>query len=85
MADPVELTVVQVRADDRWQAVAVIDGRRYPDRESYDRVVWAAFATMNEQEIPAQFETREVMADEQPWPLPSWEDYWATKGTGSSA
>jgi hypothetical protein len=89
MADPVELTVVQVRTDDRWRAVAVIDGRRYPDKETYERVVWDAFATMNAQDdLPSQFESRDVSPTEPPSPLPSWEDYRATlapKGAGDTA
>jgi hypothetical protein len=74
MAD-VDRTVVQVREDDGWRAVAVIDGRRYPDRESFERAVKEAFATMSKHKIPAQFETRRVRPAEPPSRLPSWEDY----------
>ena len=42
-----EQTELQVRQDGRWLAVAVIDGRRYPDQQSYERAVDEAFATMN--------------------------------------
>jgi hypothetical protein len=83
MADAVELTVVQVRAEDRWKAVAVIDGRRYPDRETFARVVSDAFETMEDHDIPAQMLTRKVSPTEPPSPLPAWEEYRAmlvTKG-----
>ena len=88
MADPVELTVVQVRTEDRWKAVAVIDGRRYPDRDSFDRAVSDAFDTMEDHDIPAQMLTRNVSATEPPSPLPAWEDYremLAPKGAGDTA
>ena len=88
MADRVELTVIQVRANDRWQAVAVIDGRRYPDRASYDQAVMDAFSTMNGSDVPSQFESRDVTPDEEPWPLPTWDEYWeilATKGARGTA
>jgi len=77
MAD-VDRTVVQVREDDRWRAVAVIDGRHYPDRASFDQAVREAFATMSKHKIPAQFETRRVSPTEPPSRLPSWEDYRVT-------
>ena len=67
--------MVQVRQDDRWQAVAVIDSRRYPDQESFDRAVSDAFETMNDQDVPAQFATRDLSPTEPPSPLPLWEDY----------
>jgi len=75
LTEAVKLTTVQVREDDRWRAKAVIDGRRYPDRRSFDRVKKEAFATMNALHIPAQFETRRVWPDEPPSPLPTWENY----------
>jgi hypothetical protein len=74
MAD-VDRTVVQIREDDDWRAVAVIDGRRYPDRESFDRAVREAFATLSKHRIPAQFETRRVRPAEPPSRLPAWEEY----------
>jgi hypothetical protein len=88
MADAVKLTIVQVREDDRWRAAAVIDGRRYPDRQSFDRVVDEAFETMAKYHIPAQFETRAVLPTAPPSPLPSWEDYrvmLASKGARGTA
>ncbi len=88
MADPVEMTVVQVRGDDRWLTVAALDGRRYPDRESFDRAVWDARDTLAEYRVPAQFTTRDVAAEEPPSPLPSWEEYRAglvAKGAGGTA
>ena len=88
MADAVELTVVQIREDDRWRAVAVIDGRRYPDRQSFDRAVAEAFETMDDHGLPAQFETRDVSPTEPPPRLPAWEDYRVTlapKGAGGTA
>jgi len=75
MADAVKLTTVQIRQDDGWLEVAVIDGRRYPDRESFELVKKEAFRTMNRIPIPAQFETRSVSPTEPPSRLPSWEDY----------
>jgi len=77
MAD-VELTVVQVRRDDRWLAVAVIDGRRYPDQQSFERAKAEAFETMDDLNIPAQLETRRLSPTEPPSRLPSWEDYRVT-------
>jgi len=71
----VDRTVVQVREDDGWRTVAVIDGRRYPDRESFERTVREAFATLSKHRIPAQFETRRVKPGEPPSRLRSWEDY----------
>jgi hypothetical protein len=88
MADPVKLTVVEVRADDRWQAVAVIDGRLYPDKESFDQAGWDAFDTLGKLRVPAQYVTRRVYDDEPPSPLPTWEEYRATlapKGAGETA
>jgi len=79
MADPVELSVVQVRAGDRWRAVAVIDGRRYSDRESFDAAVTDAFELLDNAGIAAQLETREVTPTEPPSRLPSWEDYRAVR------
>ena len=82
---PIELTFIQIRVDDRWSAVAVIDSRRYPDQESYEQVVWEAFAAMNgRHDLPSQFESRDVTPTEVPWPLPTWEQYRETlapKGT----
>ncbi|GAA0602260.1 hypothetical protein HPO96_19685 [Kribbella sandramycini] len=75
MTGPLRLTVVQLRGDDRWNSVAVIDGRDYPDRESYDRVVHAAFELLDDLDIPAQLETELIRADEPPSRLPSWADY----------
>jgi hypothetical protein len=75
MADKVKMTVVQIRQDDGWLEVAVIDGRRYPDRQGFDVVKKEAFRTMNGLGIPAQFETRSVSPTEPPSRLPSWEDY----------
>jgi hypothetical protein len=75
MADKVKLTTVQIRQDDGWLEVAVIDGRRYPDRQSFDLVKNEAFKTMNGLHIPAQFETRSVSPTEPPSRLPAWEDY----------
>jgi hypothetical protein len=73
-----EQTELQVRQDGRWRAVAVIDGRRYPDQQSYERAVAEAFATMNGGGIPAQFESSQVSPTEPPSRLPSWEDYRVT-------
>jgi hypothetical protein len=70
-----EQTELQVRQDGRWLAVAVIDSRRYPDQQSYERAVDEAFATMNGGGTPAQFESSQVSPTEPPSPLPSWEDY----------
>ena len=77
MAERVQMTVVQVRMDDRWRAVAVIDGRDYPDRQAYDRAVTEAFEQCNGSGLPAQFSSRDVFPDEVPYPLPSWVDYLA--------
>lgn len=89
MADAVELTVVQVRENDRWRAVAVIDGRGYPDRADFDRAVDDAFETLAAQRVPAQFETRDVSPTEPPSALPAWQDYraklLAPKGAGGTA
>jgi len=88
MADPVELSVVQVRENDRWQAVAVIDGRRYPDRASFDAAVTDAFETLDDAGIAAQLETRDVSPTEPPSRLPAWEDFRVTlapKGAGGTA
>jgi hypothetical protein len=74
----VDRTVVEVREDDGWRTVAVIDGRNYADRESFDRTVREAFATLSKHKIPAQFETRRVKPGEPTSRLPSWEDYRVT-------
>ncbi|TCN38035.1 hypothetical protein EV644_110170 [Kribbella orskensis] len=87
MADPVELTVVQVRDGDRWRGVAVIDGRNYPDRASFDQAVMDAFDTLAELRIPSQLATRDVTATEPPSQLPAWYDYRKTlapKGAGET-
>jgi hypothetical protein len=78
LTEVIELTTVQVRDDYGWLEVAVIDGRHYPDRQSYDRAVGEMFETMNGNSIPAQFESRRVSATEPPSRLPAWEDYRAT-------
>ena len=78
MADEVRRTVLQIRDDRGWLNVAVIDGRRYPDQNSFDRAVREMFETMSEHGIPAQFESRRVRPTEPPSRLPSWEDYRAT-------
>jgi hypothetical protein len=39
VADEVQRTVLQIRDDRGWLNVAVIDGRRYPGRQRYDRAV----------------------------------------------
>ena len=70
--------MLQIRDDRGWLEVAVIDGRRYPDRKSYDRAVDEMFETMNGNTIPAQFESHRVSPTEPPSRLPSWEDYRAT-------
>ncbi|ONI73690.1 hypothetical protein BWI15_09650 [Kribbella sp. ALI-6-A] len=70
-----DLSVVQVRAGDRWKAVAVIDGRTYPDRASFEAAVEGAFEALDEARIPAQLVTREVSPTEPPSRLPSWDEY----------
>jgi phage terminase Nu1 subunit (DNA packaging protein) len=88
MADAVDLSVVQVRAGDRWQAVAVIDGRGYPDRASFEAAVEGAFEALEQARIPAQVVTREVSPTEPPSRLPSWDGYHAmlaTKGDRGTA
>ncbi len=66
---------MQVRQNDRWEGVAVIDGRRYPDEESFEKARTEAFETLDELWIPAQLETQEVRPDEPSSRLPAWEDY----------
>ncbi|WP_432935820.1 hypothetical protein ACQPXM_21645 [Kribbella sp. CA-253562] len=88
MADAVDLSVVQVRAGDRWQAVAVIDGRSYPDRASFEAAVAGAFEALDDAGIPAQLVTREVSPTEPPSRLPSWNEYramLAAKGARGTA
>ncbi|GAB3822121.1 hypothetical protein [Kribbella italica] len=88
MADPLMLSTVQVRRNDRWEAVAVIDGRRYADRAGFDEAVLDAFDTLDDLEIPAQLEREEIRPDEPASRLPFWEDYkvmLATKGAGGTA
>ena len=75
-----KLIVVQVRQNDRWEAVAVLEGRRYPDAESLERARTEAFETLDDHGIPAQLETHQVRPDEPPSRLPHWEDYRKTLG-----
>lgn len=77
VAKRVWLTVVQFRIDDRWRGGAVIDGRDYPDEQSYDQAVSEAFGRVNGMDVPAQFASRNVWPDEPPSPLPTCASYLA--------
>ena len=75
MAEPAQMIVVQVRADDGWKPVAAIDGRRYPDEAAVRRVRSDALDILEQYEVPAQFVSRDVKPTDRQSPLPTWEEY----------
>jgi hypothetical protein len=69
------LTVVELRVNDGWRGIAVIDGRNYPDPDDYESAVTEAFEQCGHLMLPATFASRE--AGDGLVGLPSWAEYFA--------
>ena len=72
---PLEQCVGYVKDGAGWSAEFVVDGRRYPDRGSWQTAKREAVTTLNRLRITAAFETAEIEPTGPPQRLPTWEQY----------